>query len=58
MIEELIGKEVEVIALDIVSRGVLVEVNDKEVHLQSERGWIVIPMDRVMDIKEKIKESW
>jgi len=53
MIEELVGKEVEVIALDIVYCGVLIEVNDREVHLQSERGWIVIPIDRVVDIKGK-----
>jgi len=52
MIEELIGKEVEVIALDIVYRGILVEVNDKEVHLKSESGWIVIPVDKIVDITE------
>jgi len=53
MIEELIGKEVEVITLDIVYRGVLVEVNDKEVHLQSESGWIVIRVDRVVNIAQQ-----
>ena len=48
---ELKGKEVEVTALGISYQGVLVEIGETEVHLQSETGWIVIPMDQVSDIK-------
>ncbi len=49
--QELVGKEVEVNASDVVYRGVLVEIGDREVHLQSETGWVVIPLDRIVEIK-------
>ncbi len=49
--QELIGKDVEVHTADIVYRGILVEIGESEVHLQSETGWITIPVDRVVEIK-------
>lgn len=49
--QELVGKEVEVNAVDVVYRGVLIEVGEKEIHLKSETGWITIPVDRVVDIR-------
>ena len=49
---ELIGKEVEVDTTETLYRGVLVEIGENEVHLQSETGWIVVPLEKVVDIKE------
>jgi len=47
----LIGKEVEVSANNIIYRGVLVEIGETDVHLRAETGYIIIPMDSVMEIK-------
>jgi len=33
--------------------GKLIEVGEEEVHLESEMGWVVIPMQRVTSIREK-----
>lgn len=49
--QELTGKEVEVSANDIIYRGVLIEIGEHEVHLQSETGYIVIPVDSIATIK-------
>ncbi len=49
--QELVGKKVEVDAMDVTYRGVLVEIGETEVHLQSDTGWISIPMDRVVNIR-------
>jgi hypothetical protein len=50
---ELMGKIVEVGTVETVYIGKLVEVNEEEVHLESESGWIVVPVDRVAYIREK-----
>lgn len=50
---ELIGKIVEVGTVEATYAGVLIEVNEYEVHLETESGWIVIPNDRVAYIREK-----
>lgn len=50
---DLIGKLVEVGSVDIVYTGRLVEINEKEVHLESESGWIVVPVDRIAYVREK-----
>jgi hypothetical protein len=50
---ELIGKTVEVGTVETVYTGKLIEVNDEEVYLESESGWIVVPVDRVAYIREK-----
>lgn len=49
--QELTGKEVEVTTFDTVYRGILIEVGQIDVHLQSESGWIVIPVGKIVDIK-------
>lgn len=49
---ELIGKYVEVIANDITYRGKLVEVGEVEVYLEAPSGWVVIPVERVISIRE------
>ncbi len=49
--QELIGKKVEVKTYETIYTGILVEISEAEVNLQAETGWIVIPIDRVVDIK-------
>jgi hypothetical protein len=48
---ELIGKEVEVNTVEITYRGVLIEVGENEIQLQSQYGWISIPLEKVTDVK-------
>lgn len=48
---ELAGKEVEVITADIIYRGVLVEIGETEIYLQSESGWIMIPVEKVSEVR-------
>ncbi|MBI4849391.1 MAG: hypothetical protein HY808_12595 [Nitrospirae bacterium] len=51
MIQELIGKKVEVITGDVTYRGTLVEIGETEIYLQAEEGWIVVPVDKVVDVR-------
>ena len=48
---ELTGKEVEVRTADISYKGVLVEIGETEIHLRAETGWIVVPVEKVVEIK-------
>lgn len=50
---DLIGKTVEVTANGIVYVGRFVEMSETEVNLETESGWVVIPIDHVADIREK-----
>jgi hypothetical protein len=50
---ELIGKIVIVEAHEITYTGKLIEIGEEEVHLESESGWIVIPVDSVSSIQAK-----
>ena len=50
---DLIGKLVIVETAETMYTGRLIEVGEEEVHLESEMGWIVIPMQRVTSIREK-----
>ncbi len=49
--QELIGSEVEVITYETVYRGILIEIGESDIHLQSDTGWIVVPVDKVVDVK-------
>jgi len=49
---ELIGKLVEVGTPEMVYIGRLIEVNEEEVFLQAESGWVVVPLDHVAYIRE------
>ncbi len=49
--QELMGKEVEVNTAGVIYRGILVEISETEVQLQTSSGWITVHMDRVADIK-------
>lgn len=52
-VRELVGKTVEVHAVDVVYTGRLVEIGEEEVYLESDEGWVVVPVDRVAFIREK-----
>ncbi len=49
--QELVGKKVEIKTVDILYRGVLIEIGEKYIHLQAETGWIIVPVKKVVDIK-------
>jgi ribosome maturation factor RimP len=50
MMHELVGKMVEVNTTEMIYRGKLVEVGETEVYLQSDYGWITIPIDKIADV--------
>jgi hypothetical protein len=50
---DLRGKTVEVTANNILYKGVLVEIDETDVYLQAESGWIVIPLEQVASIREE-----
>ncbi|MEW6214565.1 MAG: hypothetical protein AB1478_05085 [Nitrospirota bacterium] len=50
---DLVGKVVEVETGEMTYTGRLIEVGEDEFHLESESGWIVIPIDRIAFIREK-----
>ena len=50
---ELIGKIVEVGTVETLYYGKLIEINENEVHLETESGWLVVPLDRVAFVREK-----
>jgi len=53
---DLVGTVVEVGTVEAVYEGKLVEINEYEVHLEAESGWVVIPMDRIAFVRKKGKE--
>jgi len=50
---DLIGKIVEVGTVETLYYGKLIEINENEVHLQTDTGWLVVPLDRVAFVREK-----
>ncbi len=50
---ELIGRLVTVETVETMYTGKLIEVGEEEVHLESETGWVVIPVERITSIREK-----
>ncbi len=44
---EMIGRQVVVYAKGITYSGKLVEINEQEVYLESETGWITIPVTQI-----------
>ncbi|MBI5188492.1 MAG: hypothetical protein HZA07_05420 [Nitrospirae bacterium] len=49
---DLVGKIVEVETGDMTYTGRLIEIGEDDVYLESESGWIVIPVDRIAFIRE------
>jgi ribosome maturation factor RimP len=52
-VRDLIGKFVVVETAETMYTGKLIEVGEEEVYLESETGWVVIPVDRVASIRER-----
>jgi len=50
---DLIGKIVEVVTVETLYAGKLIEINENEVHLETESGWLVIPNERIAFVREK-----
>ncbi len=50
--QNLTGKEVVVYTSETTYTGKLIELGEKELYLQSEEGWIVVPVEKISDIKE------
>jgi ribosome maturation factor RimP len=50
---DLIGKLVTVETAETFYEGKLVEVGEDEVHLESDMGWIVIPVQKITSVREK-----
>ena len=53
---DLIGKIVEVGTVETLYYGKLIEINENEVHLETESGWLVVPLERVAFVREKEKD--
>lgn len=47
---DLIGKFVRVETAETMYSGKLIEVGEDEVHLESDMGWLVIPVERIVSI--------
>jgi hypothetical protein len=52
-VRDLIGKIVEVGTAETLYVGKLIEINDNEVHLETDSGWLVIPNERIAFVREK-----
>lgn len=50
--QHLIHKNVEVITSETTYRGILIEVGISEIQLQGETGWIVVPLEKVLEVRE------
>jgi hypothetical protein len=53
---DLVGKIVEVVTSETTYRGRLIELNSEEIYLESESGWIVVPVDSVALMREVEEE--
>lgn len=51
--QDLVEKDVEVLALETTYKGKLIEIGETEVYLLAESGWIAIPVEKIISIKEK-----
>jgi len=49
--QELVGREVEVSTMETIYTGTLVEIGETEIYLQSQLGWISIPIEKIADVK-------
>ncbi|MBI5142165.1 MAG: hypothetical protein HZA20_08260 [Nitrospirae bacterium] len=48
---QLIGNNVEVIADGMVYRGRLIEIGETDLHLETDGGWLTIPVERVSSVE-------
>lgn len=50
----LIRKKVEVLVRGgLTYRGIFIEASEDTIHLKSETGWVTIPMEKVISVKEE-----
>jgi hypothetical protein len=49
----LVGKIVDVKTPDMTYTGKLIELGEKDIQLESESGWVTIPVDMIVLITEK-----
>ncbi len=49
-LKDLERRDVIVYSMGVTYRGILIEVNETEVYLRTQNGWITIPMDRIAKI--------
>ena len=50
----LVRKNVEILVRGgITYRGVFIEASEDTIHLKSLTGWVTIPMDKVLSVKEE-----
>ena len=54
---ELVGKIVEVVTPDTTYTGKLIEIGEEEVYLESEYGWVVVPVEKIVSINEKEEQA-
>jgi hypothetical protein len=59
-VQEMIGKEVEVVSNGMVYRGKLIEVSDTEVHIKSQLQYVSLPASSVTEVrlKEGSAKQW
>jgi hypothetical protein len=50
---DMIGMMVEVGTGETIYEGKLVEINEYEIYLEADSGWVMIPMERVAYVREK-----
>jgi hypothetical protein len=50
---DLIGTVVDVGTAETLYTGRLVEVNEDEIYLETESGWVTVPIDRVAFVRAK-----
>lgn len=55
---ELIGKLVEVVSRETTYTGTLVEMNEQELYLLTEMGWLVLPIDNILAVNAKETNSF
>lgn len=55
---DLIGTIVEVGTGEALYVGKLVEVNEHEIHLESESGWVVVSIERIAFVRPKEADDW
>lgn len=51
--QELVGKTVEVLTTETTYIGRLIEIGETEVHIESDSGWVMIPVEKIVSINER-----
>ena len=59
-VQEMIGREVEVVSNGMAYRGKLIEVSDTEVHIRSQLQYVSLPASSVTDVRlvEGTNKQW